>query len=434
MNHKDLPVAKMAKTGSTGAPDKSVSAPLDTDRIKQDFPILSEKVHGKRLVYLDSAATSQKPKVVIDALNDYYNRTNSNIHRGLHTLAENATQAYEQTRAHVASFIGGVDSREVIFTSGTTHSINTVASAWGSENISEGDEIVVTEMEHHANMVPWFMLAKRKNAVLKRIPITVCGHLDLSELNQIITEKTKIVAVTHMSNVLGTINPLDDIVARAKQVGAVVLVDGAQAVPHMAVDVKALDVDFYAFSSHKMLGPTGVGVLWGRKEILNKMPPLFFGGEMIQEVSFDRITWAELPSKLEAGTPNIADVVAFDAALAYLERLGMDRVRQHEIELTAYAIDKLSAIDGLEIQGPLETDQRGGAISFTDADIHPHDISTFLDVNGVAIRAGHHCAQPLMRVLGKMATARASLYIYNDQADVDVLVDALIEMRRYFGL
>ena len=407
---------------------------LDVEKIKADFPILSEKINGNRLVYLDNAATSQKPRVVINALIDYYRHMNANVHRGLHKLSETATAAYEKTRAHTAAFIGGVDTSEIIFTRGTTESINLVAYTWGEENIHEGDEIVITEMEHHANMIPWFMLARRKKAILKRIPITVCGHLDLSNLDSIISPKTRLVAVSHMSNVLGTINPVAEIAAVAKKYGAVVLADGAQSVPHMPVNVKELGVDFYAFSSHKMLGPTGVGVLWGRKELLEKMPPFNFGGEMIREVSFDRITWAELPWKFEGGTPNIADVVAFDAALTYLEQLGMDNIRKHEIELTQYAIDKLSKIDGLEIQGPQDAAQRGGAISFTDPTIHPHDISTFLDVKGIAVRAGHHCAQPLMRVMGKVATARASLYVYNDEKDIDALYDALLEMRRYFGV
>jgi cysteine desulfurase/selenocysteine lyase len=407
---------------------------LDVEKIKADFPILSEKINGNRLVYLDNAATSQKPRVVINALIDYYRHMNANVHRGLHKLSETATAAYEKTRAHTAAFIGGVDTSEIIFTRGTTESINLVAYTWGEENIREGDEIVVTEMEHHANMIPWFMLARRKKAILKRIPITVCGHLDLSNLDAIISPKTKLVAVSHMSNVLGTINPVAEIAAVANKYGAVVLADGAQSVPHMPVDVKELGVDFYAFSSHKMLGPTGVGVLWGRKELLEKMTPFNFGGEMIREVSFDRITWAELPWKFEGGTPNIADVVAFDAALTYLEQLGMDNIRKHEIELTKYTIDKLLQIEGLEIQGPQDAAQRGGAISFTDPTIHPHDISTFLDVKGIAVRAGHHCAQPLMRVMGKVATARASLYVYNDEKDVDALYEALIEMRRYFGV
>ena len=410
------------------------AAGLDIDRIKADFPILSEQVHGNRLVYLDNAATSQKPRSVIYALINYYLRKNANIHRGLHKLAEQATEAYEATRTHTSRFIGDVDPREIIFTRGTTESINLVSYSWGEANIGEGDEIVITEMEHHANMVPWFMLAQRKKAVLKRIPITVCGHLDLSHIDEIITPRTKLVSVSHMSNVLGTINPVAEIAARAHAAGAIVLADGAQAAPHMAVDVKQLGVDFYAFSSHKMLGPTGVGVLWGKRELLENMTPFVFGGEMIREVSFDKVTWNELPYKFEGGTPNIADVIAFDTALTYLEELGMDNIRQHEIELTQYAIDQLSDIDGIEIQGPQEAAGRGGAVSFTDSDIHPHDISTFLDVKGIAIRAGHHCCQPLMRVLGKVATARASLYIYNDKADVDALRDALIEMRKYFGL
>jgi cysteine desulfurase/selenocysteine lyase len=312
--------------------------------------------------------------------------------------------------------------------------MNLLAYSWGEANIKEGDEIVITEMEHHANLVPWVILAQKKKAVLKRIPITLCGHLDLSDIGNIITPKTKLLALTHMSNVLGTINPIAELAELARKHGAVVLGDGAQAVPHLPVDVKALGVDFYAFSAHKMLGPTGVGVLYGRRELLEAMPPFNTGGEMIREVRFDRITWADLPHKFEAGTPNIADVVAFDAALTYLEEIGMDNVRQHEINLLRYAIERLSELDGIEIQGPQEYAQRGGAISFTDTEIHPHDISTFLDSKGIAIRAGHHCAQPLMRILGKVATARASLYIYNDQADIDALVEALKEMRRYFGI
>ena len=407
---------------------------LDVARIKADFPILDQKIGRYRLVYLDNAASSQKPRVVINALLDYYRRINANIHRGLHTLAERATAAYEQTREHVAAFVGGVRPEEIIFTRGTTEAINLIAYSWGDQNLDEGDEILVTEMEHHANFIPWFMLARRKKAVLRRIPITVCGHLDLSRLDELITPRTKVVAVSHMSNVLGTINPVADIARLAHERGAIVVCDGAQAAPHLPLDVRALGVDFYAFSAHKMLGPTGVGVLYGRRELLEAMPPFQTGGEMIREVSFERVTWAELPHKFEAGTPNIADVVAFDAALTYLEEIGMENIRRHEMELTRYALDKLSTVDGLEIQGPMEVTQRGGAISFTDPDIHPHDISTFLDARGIAIRAGHHCAQPLMRVLGKVATARASVYLYNDEADIDTLVEALVEMRKYFGV
>ena len=289
-------------------------------------------------------------------------------------------------------------------------------------------------MEHHANLVPWVELARRKKAVVRRIPITLCGHLDLSEIDRIITPRTKLLAMTHMSNVLGTINPVKNLAELAHKHGAIVLGDGAQSAPHMPVDLKELDVDFYALSSHKMLGPTGVGVLYGRRELLEEMPPFQTGGEMIGEVTFESATWAELPHKFEAGTPDIANVVAFDAALSYLDGLGMERIRKHEVYLTQYALDKLAQIEGLEIQGPQKADQRGGAISFTDPDLHPHDISTFLDSRGIAIRAGHHCAQPLLRVLGKVATARASIYIYNDESEIDALVETLLEMREYFGV
>ncbi len=424
----------MADTQPRAAEAPRALSPLDIEKIRADFPILDEKINGHRLVYLDNAATTQKPRVVINALIDFYRKNNANIHRGLHTLAERSTEAFERTRAHVARFIGNVMTEEVIFTKGATESINLVAYTWGEENIKAGDEIVISEMEHHANFVPWVVLAQRKGAVIKRFPITVCGHLDLSDIDTIITPRTKILAISHVSNVLGTINNVAELAAKAKAVGAVVLADGAQAVPHMPVDVKALGVDFYAFSAHKMLGPTGVGLLYGRRSILEKMPPFNYGGEMIREVGFDRITFNDLPWKFEAGTPNIADVIAFDAALSYLELIGMGNIREHEASITKYAIDKLSEIRGIEIQGPLETTTRGGAVSFTDPDIHPHDISTFLDSRGIAIRAGHHCAQPLMKSLRKVATARASMYIYNDERDIDALCDALIEMRKYFGV
>ena len=406
---------------------------LDIQKIKNDFPILSRTIHGHPLVYLDSGASTQKPISVIQAHTDFYENHNSNIHRGLHTLAEEATSAYEKTRAHIAKFIGGVKTNEVIFTAGTTESINLVAYTWGEANISDGDEIVLTDMEHHANLVPWVMLAKRKNAVIKRIPITDEGRLDISNIENIITDRTKIVAMTHMSNVLGTVNEVKQVTKIAHKFGALVLADGAQAVPHMPVDLLDLDVDFYAFSAHKMLGPTGVGVLFGKEDLLDKMPPFNMGGEMISEVTFDRITWAELPHKFEAGTPNIAGVVTFDAALNYLENIGMENIHNAEMKLTEYAIQKLKQIDGLKIQGPENSLNRGGAVSFTDNDLHPHDISTFLDSKGIAIRAGHHCAQTLMKRLNTIATARASLYIYNDEADIDALHDALIAMRRYFG-
>jgi cysteine desulfurase / selenocysteine lyase len=407
---------------------------LDVAAIKADFPVLNQKVNGFPLVYLDSAASSQKPREVINAILEHYRHNHANIHRGIHTLADRSTQAYEATRAHVARFLGSATPEEVIFTSGATDSLNLIAFAWGDLNVHEGDEIVVTEMEHHANIVPWYQLARRKKAILKVIPITVCGHLDLSNLETILTRRTKVVAFTHMSNVLGTINPVAEIAAVAHKHGAVVVVDGAQSAPHCAVDVRALGADFFAFSAHKMLGPTGVGVLWGRHEILEEMPPFRTGGEMIREVRFDKVTWNEIPHRFEAGTPNISGVIAFNAALDYLDRLGMASVHNHEMELTRYAFGRLAELPGLEIQGPQDVEQRGGAISFTDPVIHPHDIGTFLDSRGVAIRAGHHCAQPLMRAMGKVATARASFYVYNDRQDIDALVDSLKEMRKYFGV
>jgi cysteine desulfurase/selenocysteine lyase len=413
---------------------ETIPRELDVAAIKADFPVLSQKVNGYPLVYLDSAASSQKPREVVNAIIEHYRYNHSNIHRGLHTLAERSTQAYERTRTHVARFLGGVEPEEVVFTSGTTESLNLVAYAWGDLNVHEGDEIVVTEMEHHANIVPWYQLAQRKKAVLKTIPITVCGHLDLSNIDQIITPRTKVVALCHMSNVLGTINPVAEVSEIAHKKGAILVVDGAQSTPHASVNVHELGADFFAFSSHKMLGPTGVGVIYGRRELLEEMPPFLTGGEMIREVRFDKVTWNELPHKFEAGTPNIAGVIAFDAALAYLDRLGMSSVHHHEMELTRYAFERLAELPGLEIQGPQVVEQRGGAISFTDPIIHPHDIGTFLDSRGVAIRAGHHCAQPLMRVMGKVATARASFYIYNDKQDIDVLVESLKDMRKYFGV
>ena len=334
----------------------------------------------------------------------------------------------------MAKFIGCRNHDEVILNSGTTAAINLIAYSWGEEHINEGDEIVITEMEHHANLIPWVILAKRKKAVLKRIPITSDGRLNLDDIEKIITDKTKIVALSHMSNVLGTINPVTEIAEIAHKHGAIVVADGAQAVPHMPVDVSTLGVDFYTFSAHKMLGPTGVGVLWGKRELLEKMQPFMTGGEMIREVHFDKVTWANIPHRFEPGTPNIAGVIGFAAAIDYLEKIGMDRIRQHEIELTQYALEKLSKINKLEIQGPSDPQIRGAAISFTDSDIHPHDSSKCLDSKGIAIRAGHHCAQPLLRILGKVATARASFYIYNDEADVDKLVEAIIEMKKYFGV
>jgi cysteine desulfurase/selenocysteine lyase len=384
-------------------------------------------------VYLDNAATTQKPKQVIDALTSYYANYNANVHRGIHTLAEEATAAYEATRGKVAQLIGAAHPREIVFTRNTTESLNLIASAWGDKNIKAGDEILLTEMEHHSNLVPWIMLARRKNARLRHIPITADGKLDLSTLGELLNDRTRIVSLTQLSNVLGTINPVAEIAERAHKVGAIVVVDAAQSVPHIPVNVLDLGVDALAFSSHKMLGPTGVGVLWGKMEFLEAMDPYMGGGEMIREVRLDSATWNDVPWKFEAGTPNIADVVAFSTAIDYLLAIGIDKIRSHEAELTAYTMERLASLGYITMYGPKSPVDRSGVVAFNDADIHPHDLSTILDHHGVAVRAGHHCAQPLMRILGTVATARASFYIYNDRDDIDVLIEALREARKYFG-
>jgi len=407
--------------------------PFDPEVIKSDFPILARKVHGHPLVYLDNAATTQKPESVIKAMDDYYRNHNSNVHRGIHTLAEEATSALEASRQKIADFIGGVKSSEIIFTRNCTESINLVAYSWGRKNLKPGDRIVLTEMEHHANLVPWIALARATGAELKYIPITDDGYLVQDDLRNIISPGTKLVAVTQMSNVLGTINPLDEIIERAHRQGALVLIDAAQSIPHMPVNVLELNADFAAFSAHKMLGPTGIGVLYGRESILEDMEPFIYGGNMINEVRLDSATWNELPWKFEGGTPNIAGAIAFSPALDYLSALSMSAVRNHEAELSAYAIDRLSALGSIKIFGPTRVEDRGGAVSFIDDLVHPHDLATLLDSRGVAIRAGHHCAQPLMRRLGVGATARASFYIYNTKNDIDQLCEAILAARRYFG-
>ena len=415
---------------NTGETDKS--ALFSADKIKADFPIFRRKINGKRLVYLDNAATTQKPHAVLQALVNYYENFNANVHRGLHTMAEEATAAFENARANVARFIGGVGHEEVIFTPNATGAINLVAYSWGRRNIATGDRIVLTEMEHHANLVPWIVLARETGAELKYIPIDKDGLLDLSNINDLITSKTKLVAITQMSNVLGTINPVGDIIEIAHRKGAVTLVDGAQSAPHLPVDVRSMDADFFVFSAHKMLGPTGIGILYGKESVLDRMEPFLYGGEMISDVEYHKADWNELPWKFEAGTPDIAGAIAFSPALDYLKGLGMDNVRRHERELTGYALEKLSGLNHIRIFGPMNVDKRGGAISFADRDIHPHDLATFLDTCGIAIRAGHHCAQPLMKKLGVPAAARASFYIYNTIDDVDALIDALGDARRYF--
>ncbi|HEX9638571.1 MAG TPA: cysteine desulfurase [Acidobacteriota bacterium] len=410
----------------------SIASELDVEALRRDFPILEREVHGRPLIYIDNAATTQKPLVVLEALERYYRRSNANVHRGIHALAEEATAAYEATRGDVARLLGGVDPRGVVFTRNATEALNLVARGWG-EKLSAGDEVLLTEMEHHSNLVPWLQLAKARGVQLRHLPIRDDGELELAALDRLLGPRTKIVSLTHVSNVLGTINPVAQIAAAAHTVGAVMVVDGAQSVPHMPVDFAALGCDFLAFSAHKMMGPTGVGVLVGKPERLEAMEPLMGGGEMIREVHLDRATWNDIPHKFEAGTPNIADVVAFAAAIRYLEKLGLDAVRAHELRLTAYALERLNALGFLTLYGPPSPERRGGVVTFNDPLVHPHDLSTILDQFGIAIRAGHHCAQPLMRRLGVVATARASFYVYNSESEIDALAQALLEARRYFG-
>ncbi len=420
---------------TTVKPDRSKTglSGFDPDKIKKDFPILRREINGYPLVYLDNAATTQKPRTVIDAIRDYYENTNANVHRGLHTLAEEATEAFEATRDKVVSFINAGKREEIIYTRGATEGVNLVAYTWGRQNINAGDRIVITQMEHHANLIPWIMLTRETGAELKYIPIDANGYLDLNRIEELIGDNTKLISLTHMSNVLGTINPVKEIAAIAHAKGAKILVDGAQAVPHMPVDVRAIDADFYVFSGHKMLGPTGIGILYGKEDILKETIPFNFGGEMITSVQWDRATWNTLPWKFEAGTPNIEGAVAFAPALDYLQNLGMENIRKHEKEITQYALDRLSELENIKVFGPMDINHRGGAVSIVDADVHSHDIATFLDTRGIAVRAGHHCAQPLARLLGVTSTTRASFYIYNNKNDVDKLIDALREMRRYFG-
>jgi cysteine desulfurase/selenocysteine lyase len=405
---------------------------LDVQKIRKDFPILEREVYGKPLVYLDNAATSQKPRQVIDALVHYYEHSNANIHRALHCLGEEATEAYEAAREKVAKFINAPSPENIVFTRNTTEAINLVAYTWARQNIREGDEILLTRMEHHSNLIPWQRLAAEKGATTRYVEITDEQTLALDGLENLFDARTKMMAMPHVSNSLGTINPVEKIGAEARRHGVMFLVDGAQGTPHLPVDVQAIGCDFYAFSSHKMLGPTGVGVLYGRSELLEEMEPFLGGGEMIKKVTYEGATWNDLPWKFEAGTPNIADVIAFGAAIDYLSDVGMENVRQHEIEITDYALRKLSELDDMTIYGPQDLSQRGGVVSFNYGTLHPHDVGTILDRHGVAIRAGHHCTQPLMRQLGVSGTARASFYLYNTLEEVDVLVEALQAAREFF--
>ena len=406
--------------------------------VRKDFPIFERTIRdGKRLVYLDSGATSQKPWAVINAESDFYSKHNAAVHRGAHQLAEEATDAYEGARAIVAEFLGAQDN-EIIFTKSATESINAVAYAMGNAEpgnrfaLTASDSIVVTEMEHHANLIPWQQLAKRTGAQLKWFKVNQDSRLDLSNIDQVITSNTKVVAITHQSNVLGTINPLDQIVTAAHAVGAVVVLDACQSVPHMKVDVAALDIDFLAFSGHKAVGPTGIGVMWGRAALLEELPPFLTGGSMIADVSMTSATWAPAPAKFEAGVPNMAQAVGLGAAVDYLSQIGMDVIADHEHTLTSDLLAKLLAIDEVALVGPLTMENRGGALSFTVDGIHPHDLGQFLDSQGIAVRTGHHCAWPLTRSLGVPATTRASLYLYNTIEDNDALIDGIHAAMRYF--
>ena len=412
---------------------------FDPREVRKDFPIFERTIRdGKRLVYLDSGATSQKPNSVIEAESNFYRMHNAAVHRGAHQLAEEATDAYEGARATVAKFLGGnVD--EIIFTKSATESLNLLAYAFSNaENdnrfaIGSTDRIVVTEMEHHANLIPWQQLAKRSGAELKWFEVTPEGRLDLSNLTEVITPNTKVVALTHQSNVLGTINPMAAIVARAHEVGAVVVLDACQSVPHMPVNVKELDIDFLAFSGHKTVGPTGIGVLWGRASLLKDLPPFLFGGSMIESVTMTDAVWAPSPRRHEAGVPNMAQAVGLAAALDYLSAIGMAEIYAHEKKLGSYLLKRLQEIPDLKLVGPLEMVERGAVASFTLGDIHPHDLGQFLDSQGIAVRTGHHCAWPLTRKLGVQATTRASLYLYNDEADIDALIAGIIGAQKYFG-
>lgn len=413
--------------------------PLDVARIRKDFPIFTRTIRdGKKLVYLDSGATSQKPQVVIDAEVDFYAKHNAAAHRGAHQLAEEATDLFEASRQTVANFLGA-KSEEIVFTKGATESLNLLAYSFSNAEpgskffIGPENSIVVSEMEHHANLIPWQQLAKRSGAELKWIGVTSDGRLDESKIDSLITAKTKIVALTQQSNVLGTINNLEQIIRKAHQVGAIVIVDACQSVPHIPVDVTELGADFLAFSGHKILGPTGVGVLWGRYELLNELPPFLFGGSMIENVTMTDATWAEAPRKFEAGVPNMAQVVGLAAAVKYLQAIGIAEVHEHEKDLTAYLLKELAQISGVSVVGPTDLSLRGGTVSFTVDGIHPHDLGQYLDSAGIAVRTGHHCAWPLTRALGVPATTRASLYLYNDNSDIDALIVAINEAKKYFG-
>jgi cysteine desulfurase/selenocysteine lyase len=412
------------------------TSPIDALTVKADFPILNQPSQtGKPpLVFLDTAASSQKPQIVIDTLSTYYQEYNANIHRGVYELSERATTAYEDTRRKVAQFINARRPRECVFVRNTTEAINLVARSWGGANLKEGDLVVFTEMEHHSNIVPWQMIAEEKGARLDFIRITPDGELDLDSFDALMAQGPKLVAMTHVSNSLGTVNPIRELIAKAHAMGAVVVIDAAQSAPHMAIDVQDLDCDFLAFSGHKMLGPMGAGVLYGKHELLDAMPPYMGGGSMIRKVTLEKTTWADVPARFEAGTPSVGDVVALGVALDYLSQIGLDAVWAHEHALVSYALQRLADVPGLVLHGPGPDDARAGVVSFSLGEIHPHDVAAILDEQNVAVRAGHHCCQPVMHALGLGSTTRASFYIYNTHDDVDRLVDGLLGVRRVFGV
>jgi len=404
---------------------------FDPGEIRKDFPIFERLVRGKPLVYLDSAATTQKPLSVIAATDEYYRSYNANVHRGIYAISEEATRRYEEARDKVATFINAREREGIIFTRNATESINLVASSWGRTNLRPGDEILLTYMEHHSNLIPWQLISQQTGARLRFIPLTPDGRLDLSNLSALLTDRTKLVAVTHVSNVLGTINPVVELARKAHEVGALILVDAAQSAPHLPIDVQAMDCDFMALSGHKMLGPTGIGVLYGKVNLLDAMPPYMGGGEMINEVQLEYATYRELPWKFEAGTPNIVGAIGLGAAIDYLSRLGMENVRTHEVSLVMYALEAMKNLNDIEVYGPVQ--ERGGVIAFNVKGIHSHDVATILDEEGIAIRAGHHCTQPLIRWLDVAATARASFYLYNTKEDVDRLIEGLKIVKEIFS-
>lgn len=404
---------------------------MDPIALKAEFPILNQEINGHPLVYLDNAATAQKPRSVIEAVKRYYEWDNANVHRGVHTLGSRATDAYEGAREKVARFLNAASTREIVFTRGTTTGLNMVAHGYARQVLKPGDEIVITPMEHHSNLIPWQQAAKATGATLKYIPLQPDGTVSLADVESVVTENTKVVSITYVSNVLGTVNPIGKIAEIVHRKGAILVVDGAQSTPHLKVDVRALDVDFYAFSGHKMCGPTGIGALYGKAQLFERMEPMEFGGEMIDFVDLYESSWKDLPWKFEGGTPIIAGAVGLGAAIDFLESIGLEEIDRHEKKIAKYAMERLSAIEGITIYGPKE--ERAGLVTFNLGDVHPHDVATVLDTEGIAIRAGHHCCQPLMRWLNVSATARASFYLYNTEQDVDRLADALVKTKEFFG-